>query len=278
MSRFNPRFVHPPVHLGRRLLIIEFPRGTVPRSMAGSASVRPGGPPRNRRRPLDGAGRDDGVEAGQARKRQCFEDGDTMWELAQPYRITTAKVPLQALTTIWSLATNRPLDQQHVQRLCTIFHRGGLSRSTPSHRLLVMSTEAEVSRMEESLGLDASKRRGGAEDAPYFADWLSINEGNMMEVLAGQHRIKALEAYVRQTGAGDDELWWTCEVYNRGEFGPSALVTVRLLPRWTTYGYLTYRYPAAGPEYQAPHQPAGALHGRRPWPDMDTARSRIFQG
>ncbi|KAH7471348.1 hypothetical protein BFJ68_g16198 [Fusarium oxysporum] len=35
----------------------------------------------------------------------------------------------------------------------------------------------------------------------------------------GQHRIKALEAYVQATGAAEEELWWTCEFYDKDNVG-----------------------------------------------------------
>jgi hypothetical protein len=34
--------------------------------------------------------------------------------------------------------------------------------------------------------------------------------------MTGQHRIEALRDYVKQTSSGSDDLWWTCEFYNKG--------------------------------------------------------------
>ena len=48
---------------------------------------------------------------------------------------------------------------------------------------------------------------------PDFSDWMSINE-EKVEVMAGQHRIRALEEFVKQTG--EEELWWPCQFYDQG--------------------------------------------------------------
>ena len=35
-------------------------------------------------------------------------------------------------------------------------------------------------------------------------------------MMDGQHRIKALEAYVEKAKGGPEELWWECEFYDKG--------------------------------------------------------------
>ena len=47
-------------------------------------------------------------------------------------------------------------------------------------------------------------------------DWERHYAGYKLEVLAGQHRMAALRQYVRETGAGEAELWWNCVVYDQG--------------------------------------------------------------
>ncbi|RSL85735.1 hypothetical protein CEP52_016048 [Fusarium oligoseptatum] len=46
--------------------------------------------------------------------------------------------------------------------------------------------------------------------------------------MAGQHRVKALEAYVRKTGAAEEELWWTCELYDRDTLPPGLNLKLRV--------------------------------------------------
>ncbi|KAG7402837.1 hypothetical protein Forpe1208_v016711 [Fusarium oxysporum f. sp. rapae] len=125
-------------------------------------------------------------------------------------------MPTNALTSTWSLGKNRRLDTKHVRTLCAIFTQGGLNRKAEENHLLVLCSRADVSRMMKHL-----QRQGQSidpeipEELPFFDEWLSVNRGNQAEVMAGQHRIKALEAYVQETGANEKELWWTCEFYDK---------------------------------------------------------------
>ncbi|KAJ6439059.1 DNA repair protein rad10 [Purpureocillium lavendulum] len=71
-----------------------------------------------------------------ARKR--FEEGQTTLEQAEPYRILTATMPVDALTADWSMGSNRPIQEKHVDALYTIFQRGDMKRA--SYPLAVLST------------------------------------------------------------------------------------------------------------------------------------------
>ncbi|RTE68559.1 hypothetical protein BHE90_017067 [Fusarium euwallaceae] len=152
-------------------------------------------------------------------KKKCFKEEDSVREQARNHRILTARMPVNALTSTWSLGKNRRLDVKHVQTLCTIFAQGGLNRKAEENHLLVLCSRVDVSRMMDHL------RRQGQPDSleasgelPFFKEWLSVNRGSLVEIMAGQHRVKALEAYVRKTGAAEEELWWTCELYDQGKF------------------------------------------------------------
>lgn len=151
--------------------------------------------------------------------RKVFEDSKSVQERARPYRLLAAQMPLSALTTTWSLGQNRPVDRQHVRKLKGLFQQSGLNRRAPENRLFVLCRREEVAKMMRHLGLEVAP---AAEDGrtPSFDDWLTVNDGRPAEVMAGQHRMKALEAYVEQTGAGEAELWWICDFYDRGRLGP----------------------------------------------------------
>ncbi|OBS16733.1 hypothetical protein FPOA_12673 [Fusarium poae] len=150
------------------------------------------------------------------KKTTCFKDEDSVREQARKHRILTARMPTNALTSTWSLGRNRRLDTKHVRTLCTVFTQGGLNRKAEENHLLVLCSRADVSRMMKHL-----QRQGQSinpdisEELPFFDEWSSVNGGSQAEVMAGQHRIKALEAYVQETGAGEKELWWTCEFYDK---------------------------------------------------------------
>jgi hypothetical protein len=53
-----------------------------------------------------------------ARQKQ-FEAGESTLEQAQPYRIATARMPIDALTPVWSLNQNRPIQaEMHKLQAC----------------------------------------------------------------------------------------------------------------------------------------------------------------
>lgn len=157
-----------------------------------------------------------GEQPGKKRVR-TFEEGESARELALAHHIATARIPIRALTTKWSMGSNRPVDARHVRRLRDVFLEGTLNRTARENRLLVLGTRAEVEGILQPTNgrIDDSDSDGSGEQQtpiPSPHNW----PGPQLEVMAGQHRIRALEAYVELTNAGADELWWTCEVYDRG--------------------------------------------------------------
>ncbi|GJN87053.1 hypothetical protein PLIIFM63780_010635 [Purpureocillium lilacinum] len=143
--------------------------------------------------------------------RKQFEEGQTTLEQAEPYRVLTARMPLDAVTSDWSLARNQPIQAKHVGALYTIFERGDMKRA--SYPLAVLSTRSDVQRMLHGMGYDSDTP--DADDVPSFDTWLSVNRGPV-ELLDGQHRVAALKRLVYRTGAGKEELHWPCNFYDRG--------------------------------------------------------------
>jgi hypothetical protein len=129
----------------------------------------------------------------------------------------TARMPVDALTANWSLGQNRRIDKYEVRKLHERFSREGLNRNAKENRLLVLCDRIEVLRMIRHLGLDKTSGHGSINRLPFFKDWLSVNNGSLVEIMAGQHRIKALESYAEAMNAGKNVLWWTCELYDRSE-------------------------------------------------------------
>ncbi|KAF5002323.1 hypothetical protein FDECE_10647, partial [Fusarium decemcellulare] len=181
--------------------------------------------PNKRKRADDTDGQD-----GKDTKRKCFKDEDSVREQAREHQILTARMPINALTSTWSLGKNRRLDLKHVQTLCTIFAQGGLNRKAEENHLLVLCRKADVSRMMDHLQRQGQLESPGASsvELPFFKDWLSVNRGSLVEIMAGQHRVKALEAYARQTGAAEEELWWTCEFYDQDTLPPTLNLKLRV--------------------------------------------------
>ena len=69
-----------------------------------------------------------------------FENAKSVRELAEPYRLVTAKFPIDALTPVWRTGSNRPIDPNHVQDLCRIFEEQRLQREDEKNHLLVLCT------------------------------------------------------------------------------------------------------------------------------------------
>jgi hypothetical protein len=152
-----------------------------------------------------------------ARQKQ-FQAGESTLEQAQSYRLATARMSINALTPVWSLGQNRPVSERHVQKLCTIFMQGGLNRTAPGNHLRVLSSKGDVMKMMAHLnGKGGSGRSTSVDEMMDFTDWSSVVGSRKVEVLAGQHRIRALEDYAKQTNSDDSELWWPCEFYDEGK-------------------------------------------------------------
>lgn len=100
-------------------------------------------------------------------------------------------------------------DVRHVRNLKEVFLRTGLERRAEHHRLLVLATADEVNWMRQAL-------QDPREEDLDFLEWTSV-VNSKVEVIAGQHRMQALEHYVRETSAPATELWWSCDIYDRGE-------------------------------------------------------------
>jgi hypothetical protein len=144
-------------------------------------------------------------------------------EQAEPYRIATAKFPIDALTPVWRIGSNRLVDAQHVQNLSRIFEQQGLQREAVENHLLIACSQAEVQRMWDHLGqTDRSTPTLGEAKLQSFRDWMLVN-GCKAEIIAGQHRVEALKAFFQQKSRlheslEEDPLWWVCDIYDKGMF------------------------------------------------------------
>lgn len=150
-------------------------------------------------------------------KPVVFQETDSIRKQAEPYRITTAKIPIDSLTCMWAIGDNRQIDQSHVQKLCKSFMRGELARQSTENYILVQCSAGAVENALRNAAI------GGAEEddneplrLPIFNNWSEINN-EKPEVIAGQHRIEALREYVRRTDSDARDLWWICEFYDKGK-------------------------------------------------------------
>lgn len=143
----------------------------------------------------------------------AFREGESVKERARPFLLAVAEMPVDVLDTTWSVGQNRPIEQDHVHELKEMFKKGGLERRAPENRITALCSADEVRHMRAAVN-------GRREEC--FLDWAAVNEGTV-EVMAGQHRIKALRDYIGETGTPPTELWWTCELYDKNIFRPRGL-------------------------------------------------------
>lgn len=75
-----------------------------------------------------------------------FQETNSIRKQAEPYRITVAKMPLDALTCRWSNGSNRQLNKSHVQKLCGLFMEGKLARQSTENYILVQCSGQLIQR------------------------------------------------------------------------------------------------------------------------------------
>ena len=75
--------------------------------------------------------------------RPHLKEMDSAHDQAEPYRLMTAKFPIDELTPEWSMGANRSVDEAHKRRLCQIFRDSGVLRRDASHRLRVLCTKIQ---------------------------------------------------------------------------------------------------------------------------------------
>ncbi|KAI8665188.1 hypothetical protein NCS56_00954000 [Fusarium sp. Ph1] len=159
-------------------------------------------------------------------EQDSFHNGRSAQHEAENYRLATARMPLDALSCVWRKGTNRHLNRRHVEKLCNAFQQGNLERQETENYLLVQCSAEAVSRMMSHLGQSESLSQ--CNQIPSFEDWAVVNPNEEAEVMAGQHRIEAMREYVKQTGAGIKELWWTCIIYDRDRIPAEINVKLRV--------------------------------------------------
>lgn len=149
-------------------------------------------------------------------------------ELAEPYRLATVKFPIDALSPIWTVGINRPINESHKRKLCAIFEVQGLHRHDVDNRLRVACSREDVEKMKEAMGSvnheeDVSFQSGSMQTEkpawPCFKDWTRVI-GKKAELMGGHHRVEALKEMLNKSGGGEDERWWLCELYDKGIASP----------------------------------------------------------
>ncbi|KAG5959203.1 hypothetical protein E4U56_005070 [Claviceps arundinis] len=79
--------------------------------------------------------------------------------------------------------------------------------------------------MNELGSQDGAKQAEGMLD---FTTWPDVNGREQLELLAGQHRIRALEEWVKDAKLGKEELWWPCKFYDRDSISLEQSMKLRM--------------------------------------------------
>ncbi|CAN9177172.1 unnamed protein product, partial [Alternaria alternata] len=176
------------------------------------------------------------AEAGKRQRTAVKEmrEADCVYDRAAPYLLVTARFPIDALTSEWSIGMNRPIDQAHKRRLRQIFDEAGVLRRDASHRLQVACSKAQVQQMLDHLkdeGLaqttaTAAESAEGDSKWPSFEGWGSII-GEKAELIAGHHRVEAFKEYLRFRELPEEERWWVCSIYNKDTLPPHLRIQLR---------------------------------------------------
>jgi hypothetical protein len=155
----------------------------------------------------------------------------SVYEQAEPYRICTARFPINALTASWTVGSNRPVSEKHVLSLCRTFEGDGLQRESKNNRLMVGCTRQQIEKMKFHYHLvnNTSDWLGNISGPwPSFHQWMTANE-QKAEIISGQHRVEALRLFLKRNGkhldmSENDERWWVCDVYDLGKLYCSRLL------------------------------------------------------
>jgi hypothetical protein len=65
-------------------------------------------------------------------------------ERAEPFRLMTAKFPIDDVAAQWSMGSNRDVDVKHVRQLCQRFEEHGLQRQDRTHRVCLLCHAEDV--------------------------------------------------------------------------------------------------------------------------------------
>lgn len=142
-----------------------------------------------------------------------------------PFHLATVKFPIDQVRPEWENGSNRELNEPHCRRLCQIFE-DHLDRTDPAHRLRLACHQDDVDRMKKYLQERGESVAAEGRQGPWmsFMEWEKVNARPAV-LLAGHHRVKALEALLKKRGRDEQDSgdrWWICDIYDQGG-SPSVL-------------------------------------------------------
>ena len=134
---------------------------------------------------------------------------------AQQYLLGTARFPVDALTSRWSVGENRNVDRRHVKNICQLFKDRGVRRKDAECHIIVGSTKQHFELMKAHKYSNEWLTGSNEAIPPCFGDWEKVT-GCKAELLAGNHRVEALKELLKESAAS--ERWWTAQIYDIGTY------------------------------------------------------------
>jgi hypothetical protein len=139
-----------------------------------------------------------------------FSEAPSIKVEAQRYLLGIAKLHLKDLNCHWLESSNRLLDLQHVKSLLFAFQEGKLDRYSQENYIQVTCSSNTYSNACQQLGAQDT-----AKQPVDLLDWNTVTQ-EKFEVINGQHRINALQEYIKKTDQPATSEWWICCIYNKG--------------------------------------------------------------
>jgi len=184
-------------------------------------------------------------------KNSPFDKHQSLLQQAEQFRFGTLNLQLNCVDPIWDRAygTNRPIKPGHINHLLKEFELNGIHRMEPQNHLYVACSAETWAQLQKhcedpdtwlsnpdnptqsrSIFTSIHNRKqsidklfspnGFTTDSPIIWGWKN-KDSCRLELLAGQHRIRALRRLLEKI-IGDDQsqiaaqYWWTCAIYNQG--------------------------------------------------------------
>jgi hypothetical protein len=191
--------------------------------------------------------------SGAEEKNSLFNKHQSLRQRAEQFCFGTLNLQLDCVDPIWNqiYGTNRPIKPSHASHLMKEFQSNGIHRMASQHHLFVACSAETWAQLQkhcenpntrlsnpndptrsrsfftsthdrkESIGrLFSPTTSVSPAESPIIWGWKN-NESCRLELLAGQHRIRALHQLLEKTIGNDEShiaahYWWTCAIYNQG--------------------------------------------------------------
>lgn len=138
----------------------------------------------------------------------------TASDAAAGFLLGIAKLSFQDLQDGQKADAAEQLHSGRVDELREGFGTRGVHRTAPGNRFRVLCSRPSFLQMLSHVGKHHSTL--SHDESLDFLDWGRVVRGEPLRLLAGWHRMAALQQHTRLTNGSTDEWWWSCELYDAG--------------------------------------------------------------